>query len=721
MELFRDDPIAHAEQDRLGRLAFAVHTAEVLKRVRNQGSSSTVVGVIGPWGSGKSSVVALAGRHLPHDWVRASFEPWGYSDADSMMIGFFAELRSSLPKDKRWRETRKLVGDVGLVLSPLGKLTTLVGVDSSEAFKSFSKAIKGDTGPSAILKKAGKALEGLPAPILVTVDDLDRLAPDELLMVFKLVRFLGRLPNVYYLLCYDEDTLLDVLMQTDLARNSRRRAQDYLEKMVQVRLDVPPIREQQARDLFYSAINEVLRRHAINLDRPDWDLLNDSYRRTLRFRLRTPRSVSRFAAQLDALLPSVASDVYFPDFVGLTWLRTFEPRIYMLLHESRGELTGRSHEFVFAKEKPEDARERWRRQILHATALDPDEGAPDDAVQAALASLLRDMFVPLRGAWEGRTLGGFEFDELAAKQRVGHWDYFDRYFAFTVPEDDIADADVVAALDSIGVSNASSNSLDRLLQLMEADPARAARKLTVQLERGSVTPENVLRLLCSVAAPQGAALDRDLVDLQFSFEYVARTALRMLDPDRARELLPSLSSETHGLLLLSEAAVRADARSATQQDPVAYWSWADDAKRLLNEAIQRWLATRAAHESANTLATVVYWWRWLEPVSCREWVRGRVSDRGVVQTVADLLMVQVGQDETRWIRPLSAETLDTYMGIDFITENLDSDWDESGVTPLSADDFDNAFSDTPDNRDYVARASILRSMGTTPSPTSEAD
>jgi hypothetical protein len=31
----------------------------------------------------------------------------------------------------------------------------------------------------------------------VILDDLDRLAPDELLLVFKLVRLLGRLPNIY--------------------------------------------------------------------------------------------------------------------------------------------------------------------------------------------------------------------------------------------------------------------------------------------------------------------------------------------------------------------------------------------------------------------------------------------------------------------------------------------------------------------------------------------
>lgn len=62
------------------------------------------------------------------------------------------------------------------------------------------------------------------------LDDLDRLAPDELLLVFKLVRLIGRLPNVYYLLCYDEQTLLDTLSRSALVGGSEGRAREYMEK-----------------------------------------------------------------------------------------------------------------------------------------------------------------------------------------------------------------------------------------------------------------------------------------------------------------------------------------------------------------------------------------------------------------------------------------------------------------------------------------------------------
>jgi predicted KAP-like P-loop ATPase len=118
----------------------------------------------------------------------------------------------------------------------------VVGVDASGTVGLVGALIAGDRSPEKLRAEAADGLAGLEQPILVVLDDLDRLDPDELLFTFKLVRMLGRLPNVYYLIAYDEDTLLDILRRTDLVGDAPGRAQLYLEKMVQVRLDVPPAR-----------------------------------------------------------------------------------------------------------------------------------------------------------------------------------------------------------------------------------------------------------------------------------------------------------------------------------------------------------------------------------------------------------------------------------------------------------------------------------------------
>lgn len=204
---FSDDPVDGSPEapDLLGRHDYAGHLAKLLDAVRAQ-SESSVMALVGSWGSGKSSVLAMAIRELQttsgsNGWLIAEFNPWMQSDLESLLAGFFAELREALPKDRKWKETRKKIGEFGKSVSPLGKLGSLVGVDGSEIAKAMSTLIGGDTSATATKKKAEEALRELRRPILMVVDDLDRLTPHELLLVFKLVRLVGRLPNVYYLLC----------------------------------------------------------------------------------------------------------------------------------------------------------------------------------------------------------------------------------------------------------------------------------------------------------------------------------------------------------------------------------------------------------------------------------------------------------------------------------------------------------------------------------------
>jgi hypothetical protein len=49
------------------------------------------------------------------------------------------------------------------------------------------------------------ALAGQKTRFLIVIDDIDRLAPDETLLIFRLVKSVGRLPNVIYLLVFDRE------------------------------------------------------------------------------------------------------------------------------------------------------------------------------------------------------------------------------------------------------------------------------------------------------------------------------------------------------------------------------------------------------------------------------------------------------------------------------------------------------------------------------------
>ena len=57
---------------------------------------------------------------------------------------------------------------------------------------------------SELKDKLAKSLRELNHRFVVTIDDVDRLEPAEVIEILRLVRSVVDLPNIIYLLCYDQ-------------------------------------------------------------------------------------------------------------------------------------------------------------------------------------------------------------------------------------------------------------------------------------------------------------------------------------------------------------------------------------------------------------------------------------------------------------------------------------------------------------------------------------
>lgn len=83
--LLGDDAIVAAGSDRLGRAAFAGRLVELVGGIADQ-THSAVIGLIGAWGSGKTSVLHLVRAELRQDdaWEVVDFNPWVVSDVPGL-------------------------------------------------------------------------------------------------------------------------------------------------------------------------------------------------------------------------------------------------------------------------------------------------------------------------------------------------------------------------------------------------------------------------------------------------------------------------------------------------------------------------------------------------------------------------------------------------------------------------------------------------------------
>ncbi|MFL5911518.1 MAG: P-loop NTPase fold protein [Gaiellaceae bacterium] len=466
-------PAIHANRiggSGLRRGDFAQHLAGALNRV-GAFSSSTVVGLVGPWGSGKTSVINLMEQDLEENWRVSHFEPWESGDVGSLIQGFFGAISSALPDDDRGRMARSILDSRATAALPLLAVVPYAGTAARDLIQHLQERSREHRGSEQGLQQLGRALRDAGLKVLVIIDDVDRLLPDELLALFKAVRLLGRIPHVHHLLAYDERTLLDVLQQTAIVRENGRRAQDYLDKIVQVRVDLPAVQRAQASRLLDEGLRNVLDSVGVELEPSERERFGLAYQVVLSRTLTEPRPISRYLAQVEVLLSYIRPDeVNVVDFLLLTYLRVSYPGLHRRLRTEPGLLTGDDMLLTVAG--------RDQTYPYDWSSLLAQEGVPDVEamhVHALLAHVFPGAAPAPKDVW---LLGDFK----PGLRRSGDSAYFERYFALGVAEDDVSDVTIRDALLAIGRGHASSARIDleRILSPSgEADSHLQARALTV--------------------------------------------------------------------------------------------------------------------------------------------------------------------------------------------------------------------------------------------------
>ena len=254
--LSSDRAIRHPREDLLGRAPYANAIArEILSAPKGEGF---VVGLLGPWGSGKSSLLNLMARRLEAGGsVVVRFNPWLFSGTEQLIHIFFNELSAQLKlkRDSSLKEIGTSLKQYGDLLSPL-KYIPGVGqfagplTDAAKAAGRFIAA--GEKSIDRERQDMERELVQVDRQIVVLIDDIDRLQPQEVRDIVRLVRLTADFPNCIYVLAFDEKRV-ERHLDDDPAEGRA-----YLEKILQTTHAVPPIREADLRRILGEEIDKVL-------------------------------------------------------------------------------------------------------------------------------------------------------------------------------------------------------------------------------------------------------------------------------------------------------------------------------------------------------------------------------------------------------------------------------------------------------------------------------
>lgn len=412
MSIPGDNPIHKESEDALGR--YPIAQSFVSQALHLDASSGAVVGVLGPWGSGKTSFINFARKGFSEQGITVlDFNPWMFSGAEQLVDSFFIELSAQL-RDNRSPDLEAVaeaLSDYGEAFSGLAWLP-VVGpwVERSRGVakylsKLLSRRQEGIEGKKATLEQS---LARLDKPIVVVLDDIDRLDPDEIRDVFKLVRLIASLPNVVYVLSFDRKRVEQALDSQGIS------GRDYLEKIVQVMNDLPqPPREALLRQIDESINLALAEIDAVGpFDEKAWPDIAIEVVLPL---VRTMRDVRRYAASVYGTVLSLGGKIALQDLLAVEAIRVFLPDTFSLMAGSVGALTEARGSFSDSAEP----KNKTQIEALVASA------EPRDAV---MKSAIHRVFFSAE-----RHVGGVNYGEASmrswlAERRLAHEQVLRLYF-----------------------------------------------------------------------------------------------------------------------------------------------------------------------------------------------------------------------------------------------------------------------------------------------------
>jgi predicted KAP-like P-loop ATPase len=432
---FNDAPILTPEDDRFGIDPFAQALAKSFRDIESP--IGATIALNGPWGSGKSCAVNLIRHHLKKDVDESrleliDFKCWWFRGEEALTLAFLQQLNSSLQKSLSDKAKEliprlgKILLQAGPVVGPAINVTTggLWGTLTAGSMDFARKFFSDTESIEKVFQRLSAVLEEQGKRFLVIIDDIDRLTPDEAMLVFRLVKSVGRLPNVMYLLVFDREL-------AEKAVNERYPSEGphFLEKIIQASFELPlPARD----DLNRAALSMIEMLCGSPNDADQLRRFMNIFYDAVSPYLNTPRDLTRLSNAIEVSWPAVAREVDLGDYVALEIMRLFQPLLYNAIRTNKSRLCGTRSDY--------GDREDPKQEIEYFLKLVPEKRR--DHARIALIRLFP--------RFENIHYSHGFIDKWEAQRLVCTGKHFDTYFRMSIGDETLSIAEIDEFIEHCG-------------------------------------------------------------------------------------------------------------------------------------------------------------------------------------------------------------------------------------------------------------------------------
>jgi hypothetical protein len=338
--LVADSPLEDAEYDQYKRTQVYQSFIYSIRNNKFSKSRALSIGLVNKWGEGKTSFLNFLKKDLKshEDTIIVDFNPWYSTNANNVTYDFFQTLDAELSKyiytGSLLRKYAKSLTNLNSVYNPFKYLPgSLVDEKSNkEYFNSIN----------ALICKVNKR-------IIIIVDDLDRLDNKEVFNVFQVIRNSADFSNTIFVTPFDKEYVLNSLIE-----NKIHKPIEYLKKIFDVELTLPPISQEFLRLIAYELLLDAVKdtSQALGEKQSNLNSFEQQIERifdgsmlsrvekyqviqsVILNKLINKRELNRFCNSLKISIQTIKDFVYLPDFLILELIKYLDIEVYRNLMEN---------------------------------------------------------------------------------------------------------------------------------------------------------------------------------------------------------------------------------------------------------------------------------------------------------------------------------------------------------------------------------------------------
>lgn len=315
-----DQPITNIEEDILGRKTMVNHISNFILNQRSK--KSIAIGVVGSWGDGKSSVMDIVEKSINKEsgYIVVHFNSWLSISVNSIIADFFETVEVAISDTSI---------DVSKELKKYGKKVLSVNSNSVTNILQNSLNLVQDKSMIEEFQHINKLLKKLNKRIIVFCDDLDRLQPNEVFEVLKLIRNTASFDVFNYVVGYDKEYVSKALEKNNISSPEK-----YLEKIFIKEFPLQPIQQEDIIEFIKAKIVKIVTAENRNKITEVIDSSTFSSRNihiNIFKSLKNIRDAKRFLNEFSGGLKDIEEEIDINDYLLVKLLKFSYYHIYCLL------------------------------------------------------------------------------------------------------------------------------------------------------------------------------------------------------------------------------------------------------------------------------------------------------------------------------------------------------------------------------------------------------